>query len=332
MKIFSKSGGYTIVETMVFLAVSGFMFVIAAGFIQNKVTDAQFHQAVQDTNQQIDQVINNVSNGSYPGGSGSFTCVDGPGASQLGYGFDGDGYYYPKFSTTANNAGTNNGCVFFGEAIQFDANSESDSHANVANPNMNNFNIYTIVADQYDCEAGNANLIAPSDYKEACPEVAYPGLRGDTGVDLTQYENLGDNLDATALYDYDTSNTSVNTHKISGIMFTSSFNGSLAGDDGDDNVDVSSLAQTPEINTGASDITTSQWVAGKVNGPALEEGDTSGFLRPNAHFVLCLRGGANQYAAIIIGGTSGERLTTTTQTSTSPLVVQISSTKSYTCS
>jgi type II secretory pathway pseudopilin PulG len=330
MKTFSKSGGYTIVETMIFLAVSGFMFVIAAGFIQNKVTDAQFHQAVQTANHQIDQVIDNVSNGSYPGGSGSFTCIDGPGQADQGYLFDGF-YEYPKFSTTTNNAGTNNGCVFFGEAIQFDANSESDSHANVANLNGNNFNIYTIVADQYNCESSNANLTAPSNYKEACPEVAYPGLRGDSGVDLTQYENFGDNLDATAFYDYDTSNTSVHSNPISGIMFTSSFNGSLAGDDGDDNVDVSSLAQTPAINSG-SNLTTSQWVSYKVNGPALEEGDSSGFLRPNAHFVLCLKGGANQYAAIIIGGTSGERLTTSTDTSTSPVKVQISSTKTYTCS
>src|ERR1044071_4210461 len=65
--------GYTIVEVMVFLAISGFMFLIAAGFVAGRQSTAEFKQGMNSINDQMRQVINDVGNGFYPSNS-DFTC------------------------------------------------------------------------------------------------------------------------------------------------------------------------------------------------------------------------------------------------------------------
>ena len=61
-----KSGGYTIIEVMIFLAVSAFMFVVAAYFIQGKQANAEFNQGMQAINSSMQKVINDVNDNNYP--------------------------------------------------------------------------------------------------------------------------------------------------------------------------------------------------------------------------------------------------------------------------
>ena len=58
--------GFTIIEVMIFLAVSGFTFVIAASFINGKEAQAEFTSGMYSANSAIGSLINNVSNGDYP--------------------------------------------------------------------------------------------------------------------------------------------------------------------------------------------------------------------------------------------------------------------------
>ena len=96
--------GYTIIEVMIVLAVSGIMFLIAADFISGKAERTSFTQGVNEMASRIQDVINQVIDGQYSdvplncsvvGGSLSFSGL--PSGGQ----------------------GTNPGCVFIGKVLHF---------------------------------------------------------------------------------------------------------------------------------------------------------------------------------------------------------------------
>ncbi len=64
--------GFTIIEVMIFLAISGFTFLIAASFINGKESQAEFSTGMNNANGLIASLINNVSNGDYPLSATSF--------------------------------------------------------------------------------------------------------------------------------------------------------------------------------------------------------------------------------------------------------------------
>ncbi len=57
--------GYTIVEIMIVLAVSGFMFVVAANFINGKQARTSFNQGVHEMASQVQNLIEQVTDGHY---------------------------------------------------------------------------------------------------------------------------------------------------------------------------------------------------------------------------------------------------------------------------
>jgi len=73
----NKPHGYTIVEVLIFLAISSLMFLLAAGFISGKQSAVEFKQGMNDINTQIGSVVNDVANGQYPP-SATFTCTAPP--------------------------------------------------------------------------------------------------------------------------------------------------------------------------------------------------------------------------------------------------------------
>src|SRR5690242_788053 len=99
-----KRTGYTIVEIMIFLAISGLMFVIATSFLSGRQASAEFRQSMEDINANLSQIINDVGNGYYPTNN-SFKCTT------TGQTLD--------FSSTATTQGSNTGCVFMGKIVQF---------------------------------------------------------------------------------------------------------------------------------------------------------------------------------------------------------------------
>jgi type II secretory pathway pseudopilin PulG len=154
--------GYTIVEVMIFLAVSGLMFIMAAGFINGKQNRAEFRQGMNDINSQIQQTINDVSNGVYPS-NGGFACS----ADNLGSA--------PTFSGTANGTGTNKGCAFIGKVMQF----------GVGTTDSPTYNVYSIIGRQFQTD--DKSLLPPTNFQQVKP-VAMTGAGGSR--DLTQSQNL----------------------------------------------------------------------------------------------------------------------------------------------
>src|SRR5665213_1330579 len=93
--------GYTIVEVMIVLAVSGAMFLVAANFISGKQERTAFTQGVNEMASRIQDVIEQVSDGQYSD-------------IQLNCAFSGGSTTFPSGSNTQ---GTNTNCVFLGKLV-----------------------------------------------------------------------------------------------------------------------------------------------------------------------------------------------------------------------
>lgn len=108
-----RLGGYTIVETLIFLAVSAAIFFSAMQLIGGQQGKAQFVSAVRDFETKLTDIANDVSTGYYQGDS-SFNCYDSGGGVL-------------KFDGAAQTQGSNEPCIFVGTVIKLaDGNSEDD--------------------------------------------------------------------------------------------------------------------------------------------------------------------------------------------------------------
>lgn len=139
-----KQRGFTVVETMIVLVVTGALFIAIAATLAGRQNAAQFTHAIQSIQSQIQQTINQVSAGFYPN-QDNFTCTNGGGNVQL--------------SAGANAQGTNQDCVFLGKVMQFD----------VQNTTPEQYQVYT-VAGLRSATAG-----ATSPFQSADPTVVGVG-------------------------------------------------------------------------------------------------------------------------------------------------------------
>jgi prepilin-type N-terminal cleavage/methylation domain-containing protein len=102
--------GYTIVEVMIVLAVSGVMFVIAASFINGKQARTAFTASVNQVASTVQNVLEQVTDGQYS--DIPFTCTTGS---------------PPTFNgAPVSNQGANSPCVFLGKLFYFEQGTQPD--------------------------------------------------------------------------------------------------------------------------------------------------------------------------------------------------------------
>lgn len=101
--------GYTIIELLIVLAVTGVLFVTIAASVSGRQRRTEFAQSVNDIRSRIQDVINNVSTGYYYD-KGGYACVDG-------------GVVGPRFTPAAGGRGTNQECIYLGRVMHFNVNS-----------------------------------------------------------------------------------------------------------------------------------------------------------------------------------------------------------------
>jgi type II secretory pathway pseudopilin PulG len=101
--------GFTIIEIMIFLAVSGIIFFSAMTLMSGSQSKTEFSTSISQVESQLQSIVGNVANGYYLSQQ-NFTCTPNP---SLGL---------PPTINFANvsNRGTSLGCTFIGEVIQFD--------------------------------------------------------------------------------------------------------------------------------------------------------------------------------------------------------------------
>lgn len=120
--------GYTIVEVMIVMAVSGMMFLIAANFINDKQGRTAFTQGVNEMASRMQGVMSDVTDGHYS--DVPLGCAVG--VSSL------------SFPASAQDQGTNQDCTFLGKVLHFSVNGDAAQYevlsiaaARQANPTPN---------------------------------------------------------------------------------------------------------------------------------------------------------------------------------------------------
>jgi type II secretory pathway pseudopilin PulG len=116
MALQKKHAGYTIVEVLIFLAVSGVMFVSAMLMIDGQRGKTEFQNSVRLLESQINDVANDVATGFYATDTGTVTCQGGFNPVRLDTG-------------SGVEIGTNSECLLIGRVIQFAPDSNpTDMH------------------------------------------------------------------------------------------------------------------------------------------------------------------------------------------------------------
>ncbi len=109
----ARSSGFTIIEVMIVLAVTGLLFLSATALISGRTDQTEFDQSSRAFQQQMQDTINEVATGTYTSTSGAtnYSCTV---AGKLVFGPGGNGQ------------GTNDQCEFIGKLLAFGLGSSHD--------------------------------------------------------------------------------------------------------------------------------------------------------------------------------------------------------------
>jgi prepilin-type N-terminal cleavage/methylation domain-containing protein len=109
--------GFTIVETLIVLAVSGVLFVSIATVIAGRQRATEFSQSVQDIKSQVQSFINEVSTGIYQNGGTDFSCTTTSGTLTI---------TVPPATNTGQ--GANQGCILVGKILHFTSGADPQGY------------------------------------------------------------------------------------------------------------------------------------------------------------------------------------------------------------
>jgi type II secretory pathway pseudopilin PulG len=140
------SKGYTIIEVLIFLAISGVLLGSAMLLISGKQNTTEFNQKMRDTKSKIDDWLNDVSTGFTGGSPDNQHCQVVSGRPQVQAGAPGPNY--------------NPDCVFLGKALLFSTNPAGNAN--------NQILAYSVFGCRVNpCASATGTL--PQDYTQATP-------------------------------------------------------------------------------------------------------------------------------------------------------------------
>jgi prepilin-type N-terminal cleavage/methylation domain-containing protein len=263
------SRGFTIVEVMIVLGVSGVLFVAAAIMISGKQNQAAFNQAIQQMQSQMQQVINEVANGYFPSNA-NFQCTANAGGPVV------------LSSIGANAQGENAGCVFAGKVLQF----------KVAGTNPEQYNVFTLAGAQKDSTGKEVTSLAAS-----VPKVIAPATGSPAGFpDITTSTVLQNGLtvaNTTSPVGGMWYNNGAGDIRIGAVAFVPSF-ASYTG------TTINSTSQQVSIIAIPGTLTNTN---AQTAATAINAGVIGGVVNPSAGVSICFdSGGTNQSGLVTIGG------------------------------
>jgi type II secretory pathway pseudopilin PulG len=257
--------GYSILEVMIFLAITGALFASAAVGIGGSQRQAQYSQSVRDLEMQIKDVANDVQNGFYP----VFTngrCTKTVGANPT--------INFIDLNEPAS-PGTNQGCIYVGKIMMFDIDT-----------NSNRFGVGTIVGAN-SAIGQNTDLSLDS----LNPKLAYTDGLGSQ-INLTTYKPIQFGSRITKI----ASDTPAQTYK--SLFFMSNF-----GNSNFLNPTLSGLLATDVYGVLGSVDTSGSATLNNYSTivSGLGDGSTAVVKNANSGYYVCLLTTDNRRARIILG-------------------------------
>jgi Tfp pilus assembly protein PilE len=273
MKGGASPRGYTIVEVMIFLAVTGALLVSALAIFSGQEGRTEFATGAREMESRMQDIINDVATGFYAR-SADFTCRGNSGA--------------PLFTPPSAEQGTNQDCIFIGRAMHFDLDGSAGA----------GYNVYSIAGLR---QAGSGALKHEvKDFAEAQPRAI---VNPPAPVDSTQNENLPPGLRFGKMYYRQ--NPSSAPQYIDGVSFFSSFSKYTASSLQPGTMTVSVV---PLQGGGAAGSSSKATIASQIEG--LGASAVPANIDPNGGVVICFDStSGGQYAELFIGGFRGHLTT-----------------------
>lgn len=283
-------GGYTILETMIVLAISASMFIMAVIALSGRQQDIQFSQAVRDFEARVNDIANDVSTGYYAS-TNDVNCTVGSNPSSRP---QPDGRVPLGFEQ-----GRNDQCVYIGKVIEFNPPGEPDS----------TFYVYNLVGRRNAYGGGSVNNL-----EDAKPVAVAPTDPGD-------FYQLADQISIVPL-DWGLNVTRVATGPapsqfLGGVAFVTTFSNSVGV--GLDETDISNSESVRyggiDRPTGAidADVPTEESIISRVNritDNPVQFNDYVEFNNP-APIIICLQSASEDRRAAVVIGEDGTTSTTT---------------------
>lgn len=142
--------GFTIIEVMIFLAVSGVLFLSALSLINNQQNNTEFFEGIHEFYSQMQSLTSDSQIGNFLNYSNfSCTAASGGGTPQIG-------------GAPPPNSPPNSGCTYVGHVIQFAPKLGSN------NTDYSEYIVYPVIGRQFAANQGD-NLIPPVNLNQENP-------------------------------------------------------------------------------------------------------------------------------------------------------------------
>lgn len=278
--------GYTIVEVLIFMAVSGLMFVMAIYFVGGKQSSVEFRQGLYDVNAEIRSAVNDVADGRFDAlAFGSSTRCQAPAAG-------GPPVINNSGSVEQGANGGAQGCIFLGKVMQFNV-------SDYGGDSRNYFSTFTVAGRQVE-----ASGLPVTSFSAASPTAIFP-IAGRSTKDLTNSQQLQSGLESAGMF-YCSGALCATRQSIGAVGFFGSFNPALGT--------ASSSAQSGGQSVTTAYVPGSVWgdsrngTANKINSNA-QLINNSNIVRGGKYILLCFRNGTKE-GAVMVGGVNGQQFTT----------------------
>lgn len=270
-----SSAGFTIVETMIVLAVTGILFVAIAISWAGRQHKNEFTTSSNDIRDRMQQVISDVQNGFFPDTAG-FTCTK-TGSSNL------------SLTSSSQTQGTNDNCVFLGKVMQFGYKTDPEE-----------YRTFSIAAAREP-----SDLLDFSTYKGT---VIAPSFQNSTNdlPDLTERGTLLYGLTVHAMQAEKSTGSWVNVDAVGFLSRNGTADPTHGGlNNGTQQIDLYAFnGDVNSVNYGAG-LTASNSPNSELNKELTST--ATGQYYKNVEVRICFQsGGTNQFAILTIGGGNSE--------------------------